>query len=101
MPPPPRTLDKELAAKKAFRDAHRGLPEMTEQAQAWVASIVGPLGDGEGVFLGTMVDFANHCVDNVRPTLQTDEDILHFMDGAKCHEDDIAGEIMRKDRQSV
>merc|ERR1719191_475612 len=39
-------LDKELAAKKVFRDAHRGLPEMTEQAQEWVASIVGPLGDG-------------------------------------------------------
>jgi len=39
-------MDKELAAKKAFRDAHRGLPEMTEQAREWVCTIVGPLGDG-------------------------------------------------------
>merc|ERR1719191_511709 len=39
-------MDKELAARKAFRDAHRGLPEMTEQAREWVCTIVGPLGDG-------------------------------------------------------
>ena len=57
--------------------------------------------EGEACFVGTMVEWAHHCVRVVRDVLQHEWDIIHFIDGASCHKDDIAAKILADDRQWV
>ena len=64
----------------------------------------GPNGDqNDEVKIGTMVVWARHCTQVVRDALQLPKEypIIHLLDHASCHEDDIAGSILAEDNQWI